>query len=82
MRKVNDYQSKIPKRQSNQQADHTHIIQMMLWQLVILYKSMKQPKVVVTEVDVPESEIADFKDKVKTIVGKVVENQNEKVEEN
>ena len=39
-------------------------------------------KGIVTEVDVPESEIADFKDKVKTIVGKVVENQNEKVEEN
>ena len=36
----------------------------------------------VTEVDVPESEIEAFKDKVKTIVGKVVENQNEKVEEN
>lgn len=36
----------------------------------------------VVEIDVPEIEIADFKDKVKTIVGKVVENQNEKVEEN
>ena len=39
-------------------------------------------KGVATDVDVPESEIEAFKDKVKTIVGKVVENQNEKVEEN
>lgn len=32
-------------------------------------------KGIVTEVDVPESEIEAFKDKVKTIVGKVVEKE-------
>lgn len=41
------------------------------------YTGAEAPKGIVTMVDVPESEVEEFKDRLKEIVGKVEESMNE-----